>query len=83
MSDEKVSFMEKVLFVLTAIGGVFASVFYLLYKNEKGKSQVLENKNEISQAEAKAKEVAKEKNEKCKNEGSTGIASDSANILDE
>jgi hypothetical protein len=83
MTNEKPSLFEKFLYIMSAIGAVFASIFFYMYRDQKQKKEKLEVKEKITVAETTAKTIAKERNEKSKAKGSSSIATDCANLIDE
>lgn len=83
MSEEKTSLFDKFLYVLSILGTISASIFFFLYRSEKSKKEKLEVREEIKDAEVKAKIQAEVKNEVAKSKGAIGLASDCADIIDD
>ena len=74
---------EKILAFFAAVGTVAAVFFYILYDKKRAEALRAKNKQTVSDAELKAKEVSDERHESAKKDGGTGVANDTANILND
>lgn len=79
---ENKSLLQKIYAGTLVVFGALAAFFYLLFSKEKTKNIAASNTLDIKAAEQKASQVAQEKHDEVKKDGSIAVANDIANMLD-